>query len=64
MSGSGWEKEIGEIRRRQQMAREMGGPDRLERQRSRGKLNVRERIAALLDDGTFREWGSLAGEGE
>ncbi|MEO5899751.1 MAG: carboxyl transferase domain-containing protein [Ilumatobacteraceae bacterium] len=31
------------------------------RQRSRGKLNCRERIALLLDDGSFREVGSLAG---
>jgi acetyl/propionyl-CoA carboxylase alpha subunit/acetyl-CoA carboxylase carboxyltransferase component len=31
------------------------------RQRSRGKLTCRERIALLLDDGSFREVGSLAG---
>lgn len=31
------------------------------RQRSRGKLNCRERILLLLDDGTFREVGSVAG---
>jgi acetyl/propionyl-CoA carboxylase alpha subunit/acetyl-CoA carboxylase carboxyltransferase component len=31
------------------------------RQRSRGKLTCRERIAMLLDDGSFREVGSLAG---
>ena len=31
------------------------------RQRSRGKLTCRERIELLLDDGTFREVGSLAG---
>ncbi|MBI2765534.1 MAG: hypothetical protein HYX53_06430 [Chloroflexi bacterium] len=31
------------------------------RQRSRGKLTCRERIALLLDDGTFREVGSVAG---
>jgi acetyl-CoA carboxylase carboxyltransferase component len=31
------------------------------RQRSRGKLSCRERIAALLDHGSFREVGSLAG---
>ena len=31
------------------------------RQRSRGKLTCRERIAMLLDAGTFREVGSLAG---
>jgi len=31
------------------------------RQRSRGKLTCRERIALLLDEGSFREVGSLAG---
>ena len=31
------------------------------RQRSRGKLTCRERIELLLDDGTFREVGSIAG---
>ena len=31
------------------------------RQRTRGKLTCRERINLLLDDGTFREVGSLAG---
>jgi propionyl-CoA carboxylase beta chain len=41
----------------------MGGADRVARQRSRGKRTVRERIAAVLDAGTFREWGSLAGDG-
>ncbi|MFN9926687.1 MAG: carboxyl transferase domain-containing protein, partial [Phenylobacterium sp.] len=31
------------------------------RQRTRGKLTCRERIDSLLDDGSFREVGSLAG---
>ena len=57
-----WQPEIDEIHRRQALAQDMGGTDRVARQRSRGKLTVRERIAALLDAGTFREWGSLAGE--
>jgi propionyl-CoA carboxylase beta chain len=63
MSGKDWAEEIAEIRRRQVLAAEMGGADRVARQRSRGKLTARERIAALLDPGSFREWGSLAGEG-
>src|SRR5512139_4320165 len=63
MSERGWQQEIEEIRRRQALAAEMGGADRVERQRSRGKLTVRERIDGLLDPGSFREWGSLTGEG-
>lgn len=63
MTDRGWQPEIEEIRRRQALAAGMGGEDRVARQRSRGKLTVRERIEALLDPGSFREWGSLAGEG-
>jgi len=64
MSAKGWDDEIAELRRRQAFAAEMGGADRVARQRSRGKMTVRERIDALLDPGSFREWGSLAGEGQ
>jgi propionyl-CoA carboxylase beta chain len=62
MGERGWRKEIDEIRRRQALAAEMGGADRVARQRERGKLTVRERIDAVLDPGSFREWGSLAAE--
>jgi hypothetical protein len=55
MTEKGWHEEIAEIRRRQALAAEMGGTDRVERQRSRGKLTVRERIAVLLDPDSFRE---------
>jgi len=58
-----WKDEIADLRRRQQQAAQMGGAERIARQRSRGKLTVRERIVALLDQDSFREWGSLAGEG-
>ncbi len=39
----------------------MGGPERLDRHRSKGKLDARARIERLLDPGTFREFGTLAG---
>lgn len=32
-----------------------GGPDRIERQHARGKMTARERLAVLLDKGTFQE---------
>src|SRR2546423_558212 len=38
----------------------MGGPDKVERQRSLGKLTVRERLDLLLDRGTWVEYGLLA----
>jgi len=38
----------------------MGGGDRVEAQKKKGKLTARERIDALLDKGTFREIGMFA----
>jgi acetyl-CoA carboxylase carboxyltransferase component len=38
----------------------MGGPERVERQRAKGKLDARSRIQLLFDPGTFEELGLLA----
>ena len=59
-----WEPELEELRRRRALARELGGEDRVARQRAAGKLTVRERIDRVLDDGSFHETGELAGVGE
>lgn len=59
-----WEKELEELRRREALAEKMGGADKLARQKERGKLNARERLDALLDDGSFREIGKIAGRGK
>ncbi len=56
-----WQPELDEIRRRQELAEAMGGPEKIARQHDAGRLTVRERIAALLDDGSFHEIGALAG---
>ncbi len=48
-----------ELRRRKDEFRQMGGPERVERQRSLGKLTVRERLDLLFDHGTFTEFGLL-----
>jgi acetyl-CoA carboxylase carboxyltransferase component len=56
-----WEPELDELRRRQELARRMGGDERVARQHASGRLTVRERIERLFDDGTFRETGSVAG---
>jgi acetyl-CoA carboxylase carboxyltransferase component len=57
-----WEPELDELRRREELARRMGGEERVERQRASGRLTVRERIERLFDDGTFHETGALAGK--
>jgi propionyl-CoA carboxylase beta chain len=61
MAGMSWQAEIDELERRRVLAAQMGGPDKLSRQRAHGKLNVRERLAALVDSGSFHEIGALAG---
>jgi acetyl-CoA carboxylase carboxyltransferase component len=52
---------IDDLERRRQRARAMGGAERLQRQRSGGKLDARARVAALLDPDSFRELGTLVG---
>jgi acetyl-CoA carboxylase carboxyltransferase component len=56
-----WEPELEELRRREALARAMGGEERVARQHAAGKLTVRERIERLLDAGSFHETGTLAG---
>ncbi len=58
-----WERELEELRRREALAEEMGGPDKVARQHSRGKMDARARLAALCDEGSFREIGKIAGKG-
>ena len=57
----GWEPELEELARRTELARRMGGDEKVERHHAQGKLTVRERIDALLDAGTFHEVGALTG---
>src|SRR5712691_1237491 len=55
-----WQPEIDEIRDRRLKALEMGGAEKVARQHAQGKLSARERIAGLLDQGSFTELGMLA----
>jgi acetyl-CoA carboxylase carboxyltransferase component len=59
-----WEPELEELRRREAMAREMGGPDKVKRQHDGGRLTVRERVDGIADPGTFHEIGTIAGKAE
>ncbi len=59
-----WQDEVDELERRKLLARQMGGPDGIARQRARGKLTVRERIAALADPDGFREFMGLLGDAQ
>ncbi|MBV8560874.1 MAG: acyl-CoA carboxylase subunit beta [Acidimicrobiia bacterium] len=55
-----WKPLVEELATRRERAHGMGGPERIERQRSMAKLPVRERVEELLDPGTFVEYGLLA----
>lgn len=57
-----WQKEVDEIRKREELAKEMGGEERIKRQHSNGRLTVRERISTLVDKNSFHEIGALAGK--
>src|SRR6056297_2153134 len=59
-----WQPELDELRRREAMTAEGGGPDKTERQHAAGRLTVRERIDKLVDEGTFHQVGTVAGKGE
>jgi len=55
-----FEKDLEELKRRRHQALQMGGPEKVKRQREQGKLTARERIKLLMDPGTFQEYGLLA----
>jgi acetyl-CoA carboxylase carboxyltransferase component len=61
MPAMSWDKEHEELKARQALTAEMGGQERVERQHNAGRLTVRERVAALVDDGSFHEIGEIAG---
>jgi len=59
--GIEWQSEVDELESRRQTALGMGGADKVELHRSRGRLTVRERINRLLDCESFHEIGQLTG---
>src|SRR4051812_20157180 len=58
-----WEPELEDLRRREELARRLGGAERVERQHASGRLTVRERVERLFDAGSFHETGAIAGKG-
>ena len=59
-----WKPELDELARREAFARQMGGADKVKRQRDQGRLTVRERIDGLLDRDSFHEVGAVSGTAE
>ena len=48
-----------DLEERRLRALEAGGKERVERQHASGKMTARERVEALLDEGSFEELGQL-----
>jgi propionyl-CoA carboxylase beta chain len=53
------EKDIQKLRRLKEEARQGGGADAIAKQREKGKMTARERLAKLLDEGSFQELDML-----
>jgi acetyl-CoA carboxylase carboxyltransferase component len=52
--------DLAKLREMREKALLGGGPERIEQQHAKGKLTARERLALLLDQGSFQELGALA----
>lgn len=61
---AGWEPEIEELRLRRRAAAGLGGEEAVRKHHERGRLTIRERIAGLIDPGSFQEVGTLTGQGK
>ncbi len=59
-----WNDEVQQIDQRHRLAKEMGGEESVAGHHARGKLTVRERVASLVDAGSFVEEGPQAGYSE
>ena len=56
-----WQPELDELQRREAFAEQLGGQQRVQRQHDGGRYTIRERLAKLVDPGTFHEIGKIAG---
>lgn len=59
-----WKDEAKGIEERRRLAQAHGGAEAVEIHHQKGRLTIRERIAALADAGSFREQGPIAGFSE
>jgi acetyl-CoA carboxylase carboxyltransferase component len=60
-SDTGWEDVLAGLDRRRWLATHRDDDEAVQRYRAQGRWLARERVERLLDDGSFREVGSLAG---
>ncbi len=58
-----WQEELSDLENRRTQALAMGGPQALAKLHNAGRMDVRQRIAKLLDPASFQEMGCIAGKG-
>src|SRR5258705_10433283 len=58
-----WKPETDELKQRHDYAEALGGAESVTRHHAQNRLTVRERIAGLVDAGSFQEVGKLTGSG-
>lgn len=58
-----WQEELSDLENRRTQALAMGGPQALAKLHTAGRMDVRQRIAKLLDPASFQEMGCIAGKG-
>lgn len=58
-----WQEELTDLENRRTQALAMGGPQALAKLHNAGRMDVRQRIAKLLDPASFQEMGCIAGKG-
>ena len=56
-----WTLEMERLAQMRELGKRMGGPQGIERQKSQGRLTVRERIDLLVDPNSFEEVGTVNG---
>jgi acetyl-CoA carboxylase carboxyltransferase component len=59
-----WKPEVEGIEERRRLAGGQGGAEAVARHHALGRLTIRERVAQLVDPGSFREHGPIAGRSE
>jgi acetyl-CoA carboxylase carboxyltransferase component len=58
-----WQPELDELAARRRHAEQLGGEAAVRKHHEQGRLTIRERIAGVVDAGSFQEVGRLTGQG-
>ncbi len=62
-ANAAWAQALDELAQRRDAAQALGGAAAVDKHHAQGRLTIRERIGALVDEGSFQEVGTLTGAG-